>query len=97
MEQITTRIIHLQRTSETDQVPAAWAVAEIQAKLAVLPADEREEAVLCGWRDIRIEHPHRLTDLEYVQAQRAELANGLRNAPPAVADWANELLRRAGL
>lgn len=97
MEQITTRIIHLQRTSETDQVPVVWAIAELQSKIVPLPPDERSEAMLCGWRDTRIEHPHRLSDLEYAQAQRATLANGLRNAPPELRDWAAGLLAQAGL
>ncbi len=74
IERTTTRIAHLERTSEADRVPLRWAYAELKRAHDLLPADAQAEAVYCGWRDGRIEYPHRLTDVEYERAGKEQLA-----------------------
>jgi hypothetical protein len=78
IDQIVTCTAHLQRTSETDQVPAAWAAAEIQRVLMALPETERASAMLTGWMGARIEYQHRRSDLEVAQELVALLKQALR-------------------
>ena len=80
IERTTTRIAHLERTSEADRVPLRWAYAELKRAHDLLPADAQAEAVYCGWRDGRIEYPHRLTDVEYERANKEHLARVMQQA-----------------
>ena len=73
IEQIITKIKHLERTSETDEAPARWAIAEIQRHFDSLSETEKDSAVLRGWRGARIEYKHRRSDLE-VSQERAQVA-----------------------
>ncbi len=97
MDQITTRTIHLERTSEEDKVPARWAAAQIEFALAPLTEEQRDQAVITNWRGASIEYQHRLSDLELAQARAQAMADDLRNAPAAVRDWAARVLARAGM
>lgn len=94
IEQNVTRIAHLQSTSEADQVPCAWAVAEVNRVVAALPAAERDSAMLNGWRGVSISYTHRRTDLEVVQGRLALLLAGVR--PGMTEDEVAELLKQAG-
>lgn len=78
IEQHITRTAHLQRTSEADQVPAAWAAAEIERVISGLPAAERDSAMLTGWSRASIVYTHRRTDLEVAQDRLALLMTTLR-------------------
>lgn len=95
IDQLVQRTTHLERTSEADQVPAAWAVAEIQRKLDAMPIDERTSAMLNGWRDNSISSTYRRTDLEVAQERAAVLASGIR--PGMTPDEVADLLRSAGV
>ena len=78
IEQIVTRTAHLERTSESDSVPAEWAAAEIRRALASIPPESRSSAMVCGWRNARIDYQHRRTDLEVAQERAALLVQALR-------------------
>lgn len=77
-DRIITRTLHLQRTSETDEVPVEWARSEITRVLGPLTADERATAVLRGWRGVSVAYQHRRSDLEVTQDRLALLLQGLR-------------------
>lgn len=94
IQQLTTKTAHLQRTSEAEQVPAAWAVAEVSRVLDALPAAERDSAMLTGWAGASIVYTHRRSDLEVAQERAAMLARELR--PGMTADEVADLLKRAG-
>lgn len=98
IEQHVTRTVHLERTSEADQVPAAWAAAEITRALASLSATERESAMLTGWRDSAVLYVHRRTDLEVAQDRLAVLLSALRmgEASGLTSEQIAEALKQAG-
>lgn len=77
------RTAHLERTSDANQVPAAWAVAEINRALAALPPEERASAMFNGWRDSSITYTHRRSDLEVSQERLALLVSTLRRGEAA--------------
>lgn len=100
VEQIVTLTVHLQRTSEADEVPAVWALGELQAKLAAMPAEQRATVMLQGWRGAKLTYPHRRSDLEVAQARAALLAQGLRlglDRGGLSRDEMEALLKAAGL
>lgn len=74
IERITTKTLHLERTSEADKVPARWAIAEQQRQFDLLTKEQQDGAVFCGWTGNRIEYQHRLTDVEYERAGKEQLA-----------------------
>lgn len=99
MDTIITKTVHLDRTSETDQVPAAWAVAQIQRQLGTIPSIERDSAMLHGWRGAKLTHQHQRDPLE-VERERVEiLRRGLAaaNRDGLTVDQVAALLRSAGL
>lgn len=98
IEQHMTRTAHLNRTSEDDQVPAAWAVAEITRALAALPTTERDSAMLTGWRGASIVYTHRRTDLEVAQDRLALLLSTLRigEASGLTSEQIAEAIKQAG-
>ena len=49
IERITTKTLHLERTSEADKVPARWAIAEQQRQFDLLTKEQQDGALLCGW------------------------------------------------
>lgn len=78
MTPIVTRVVHLERTSEADAVPAQWAVAEINRKLLAIPEVSRASAMLTGWRGAAIEYQHKRTELEVAQDRLALVVGVLR-------------------
>lgn len=98
IEQLTTKTAHLNRTSEADAVPAAWAVAEISRVLASLPTTERDSAMLTGWRGASVTYTHRRTDLEVAQDRLALLLSTLRmgEASGLTSEQITEALKQAG-
>lgn len=78
IEQIVTKTAHLERTSDTDVVPARWAAAEISRIVSQLPLAEQDSAVLTGWRGARIEYQHRRSDLEVAHDRLAILMQALQ-------------------
>lgn len=80
VDRITTRTLHLQRTSEANKVPAEWARAEIARVLGSLSAEQRSAAVIVGWAGCSLEYQHAMTDLEYERALREQLAADVRLA-----------------
>lgn len=80
IDQVISKTLHLQRTSEDDAVPALWAAGEIERVLGPLTPEQRQSAVLVGWRSNRIEYQHRMSDVEYATARRLELMAAVREA-----------------
>ena len=77
IERTSIRVIHLDGTSETDRKPVAQAISELEFKLAPLPAEQRDSAVLVGWRGNHIEVEVTLTDIEYRDAILRDVRNKL--------------------
>jgi hypothetical protein len=93
IERITTKTMHLQRTSETNEVPLQWAIATLQAARDMTPTDSRAGAILQGWAGCRITYEVRMDDVEYERANKAllselitrSLADGVLTAEEATA------------
>lgn len=80
VDRVTTRTLHLQRTSETNSVPLEWARSEMARAAGPLTAEQRSAAVLVGWTGCSVQYPHAMSDLEYERALRDELAESVRRA-----------------
>lgn len=78
IEQITEKTIHLERTSESNEEPAVWVIAQIQSKLEALPRELRTQVLFHGWRDSSLSYPHRMSDLELAQARNSLLVQHLQ-------------------
>lgn len=98
IEQHVNLTAHLQRTSETNSVPAAWALAELSRVIAKIPEASRDSATLIGWNGLRVDYTHRRTDLEVAQAKLAALMSTLRLAESGglTPDQITEALKQAG-
>lgn len=98
METVITKLVHLERTSETDEVPALWAVGQIERQLKAIPEGERASAVLTGWRGARLQYRHERSPLEVAEDRLQILTRGLTSTRDGLTvDQITALLRAAGL
>lgn len=97
IEQITRKTIHLEGTSETDEVPVQAAINRLQYAIQGLTQTEQDSAVVSGWRGVAVQYEHRMSDIDLAQARLMLLASGLRSGKPLSLEDQAFLLSAAGL